>query len=284
MADPQRLTLAFMEAHPRDAARVLERIPAAQAAELFEHLPARVAAPAFAVMLPTAAARNLDALDDEAATALLAALGTQAAVIVLRHVGEPRRTQLVERLPTHTAIASRLLLGYPDDSAGAWCDPEVVLLGADVNAADAIARVRAAPGARIEDVYVAGSNERLLGTVSLAVLLRAPAATLLGELATRPVAVLPAATPLSGAIAHRAWQQVAELPVIERGEQLVGVLRRATLTRVLARQRAAAEEAPDANVLGVVAGGYWHMVSGLIGACVAALPGARPLSGVDHEH
>lgn len=284
MADPQQLTLAYLEAHPRDAARVLERLPAKQAAALFVRLPARVAAPAFAAMLPTAAARNLDALDDESATGLLAALGTQAAVIVLRHVGEPRRTQLVERLPAHTAVASRLLLGYPDDSAGAWCDPEVVLLGASVRADDAIARVRAAPGARIDDVYIAGSNDRLLGSVSLAMLLRAPGATLLGELATRPVAVLPAATPLVGAMTHRAWQQVAEIPVIERGEQLVGVLQRATLTRVLARQRAAAEAAPETHVMGVIAGGYWNVVSGLIGACVTALPAARPVSGTHHEH
>ena len=32
MADAERLTLAFLEAHPGDAARVLERLPTAQAA------------------------------------------------------------------------------------------------------------------------------------------------------------------------------------------------------------------------------------------------------------
>lgn len=283
MADPERLTLAFLEGHPRDAARVLERMPAGQAAELFARLPARAAAPAFAAMLPTAAARNLDALDDDAATGLLAALGTQAAVIVLRHVGEPRRTRMLAGLPTRTAVASRLLLGYPDDSVGAWCDPEVVVLGADVPVADAIERVREASGARIDEVYVVGSNERLLGTAPLAAVLRAPSAAPLGTLAERPVAVLPAASPLAGAAAHRAWEQAAELPVVEHGERLVGVLRRSTLARALSRQRINVGEERDADVLGMIGQGYWHVVSGLIGACVAALPGARPVGGTPRE-
>ena len=47
MSDTDRLTLAYVEAHPADAARVLERLPTAQATAFFGALPARALAPAF---------------------------------------------------------------------------------------------------------------------------------------------------------------------------------------------------------------------------------------------
>ena len=88
MAEAERLTLAYVEAHPGDAARVLERLPTAQATAFFASLPARVLAPAFAAMLPIAAGRILAELPDAETVDLLSALGTQPALSVLRHVPE----------------------------------------------------------------------------------------------------------------------------------------------------------------------------------------------------
>jgi len=279
MAEAERLTLAYIEAHPADAARVLERLPSAQATAFFASLPARALAPAFGAMLPIAAGRVLVALSDEQTVALLSALGTQPALSVLRHVPEARRTQLLADLPTVTAVASRLLLGYPDDSVGAWTDPEVVALPADAAVEDALVRVRAMPGARVEEIYTVGMGERLLGAVELATLLRTPAHTALETVARKPQAVLPAASPLAGAATHRGWQHAAGLPVVEANERLIGVLRRATLMRALARNRSLAAQSETLDVLGVIADGYWQAIAGLIGAAVAALPSVQPVGG-----
>jgi len=279
MAEAERLTLAYIEAHPADAARVLERLPTAQATAFFASLPARALAPAFGAMLPIAAGRVLVALSDEQTVALLSALGTQPALSVLRHVPEARRTQLLADLPTVTAVASRLLLGYPDDSVGAWTDPEVVALPADAAVEDALVRVRAMPGARVEEIYTVGMGERLLGAVELATLLRTPAHTALETVARKPQAVLPAASPLAGAATHRGWQHAAGLPVVEANERLIGVLRRATLMRALARNRSLAAQSETLDVLGVIADGYWQAIAGLIGAAVAALPSVQPVGG-----
>jgi len=279
MAEAERLTLAYIEAHPADAARVLERLPTAQATAFFASLPARALAPAFGAMLPICAGGVLVALSDEQTVALLSALGTQPALSVLRHVPEARRTQLLADLPTVTAVASRLLLGYPDDSVGAWTDPEVVALPADAAVEDALVRVRAMPGARVEEIYTVGMGERLLGAVELATLLRTPAHTALETVARKPQAVLPAASPLAGAATHRGWQHAAGLPVVEANERLIGVLRRATLMRALARNRSLAAQSETLDVLGVIADGYWQAIAGLIGAAVAALPSVQPVGG-----
>ena len=106
MANPESLTLAFVGAHPAEAARILERIHAVDAAALFERVPARAGAPVLTAMLPSAAARVLAALEAGTAQSLLVNSGTQAAVTILRQISEPLRSQLVEGLPTTAAIAS----------------------------------------------------------------------------------------------------------------------------------------------------------------------------------
>ena len=45
MADPEKLTLTYLDSHPGDAARVLERMSALECAGLLARVPARVAAP-----------------------------------------------------------------------------------------------------------------------------------------------------------------------------------------------------------------------------------------------
>ncbi|MCF8150708.1 MAG: hypothetical protein K9K30_10710 [Burkholderiaceae bacterium] len=274
MAEGQTLTLAFVSSHPADAARVLEGLPAVDAAALFASLPARALAPALAAMLPAAAARIVAALDDQATLGLLAAAGVQGAVAILRHVGEPRRTQLIEGLSTATALASRLLLGYPEDTVGAWADPETIALAASATAAEAMARVLGENDLEAGEIYVVGEEQSLLGLIDLQVLLRAPGTTALSALMRAPTASLSAIMPLSGAAALQAWKQTSVLPVVERGNRLVGVLRAEKLAQAMNRGVRRAE-AGDETLAGLMARGYWDTLSGLLGVGLGVLPPAK---------
>ena len=280
MADVETLTLAYVATHPSDAARVLEQRPPLEAAALFARLPARAAAPTLAAMLPTAAARVIAAAGDHVALGLLTAAGAQAAVAVLRHVPEPRRTRLVEGLPTTTAVAARLLLGYPEDSVGAWADPHAVALSVTLLAKDAFDRVRGEPEGEAEGVYVVGEGQRLLGVVDLAMLVRAPEWRSLDSLMHPPAATLSAVMSLHAAAAHPAWAQVSELPVVARGGRLIGALRLSVLKHAL--ERSAGPDDEEAITLAGFAGrGYWDAVSGIVRAFVALLPRAAPVSRSD---
>jgi magnesium transporter len=277
MADTESLTLAFLTAHPAEAARVLERLPGNQAGEFFARVPARAGAPALVAMLPTAAARVIGTLDDAPALALLTSVGVQAAVGVLRYVAEPRRTRLIEGLPTATALASRLLLGYPEDSVGAWMDPDVIALAPETPVRDALARVRDGEEAHVERLHTIDGERRLIGIVELATLLRAPGTTTLEVLMRKPSAVLTAMTPLTGAASQRGWERSSALPVVERGGRLIGILPRATLARALARNRASGQPVADASLAGMFARGYWDTVSALAEVAIALLPTAKPV-------
>ncbi|HUJ86199.1 MAG TPA: CBS domain-containing protein [Burkholderiales bacterium] len=283
MADPERLTLSYLDSHPGDAARVLERMSAPECAGLLARVPARVGAPVIAAMLPTAAARQLAALDDAPAMALLAALGPQAAVTILRHVAEPRRMRLLEGLPTATALASRLLLDYREDAVGAWTDPEVTALLPETRVEEALERVRHGGAERVERIYMVDPEHKLLGMLELTTLLRAPAGSRIADLAARTAAPIAGNTPLAAAANHRGWGASPTMVVVDRSGRLLGVLRREALMRALARGPAAQAALAEATVAGSLARGYWAAVSGLFAACLAVLPGVRPVGGAGDE-
>lgn len=278
-APDSSLSLAFMRAHPTQAARVLEGLPADEASALFARVPARLGAAVLSAMLPRRAASCLAALEDARALELLAPMATQPAVALMRHLPEERRRTLIAGLPTAAALASALLLGFSEDSLGAWADPDVVLLGAEIRVADAIERMRLASGVH-GLLFVADGERRLLGSVSLRALLQAPANATLATLAKRPVAVLQAFAPLAAVPAHPGWEMASLLPVVETGNRLVGVMTRDALGRALRQSAAPAAEVDTGTLSSLLASGYWQAMSGLMQGVLALLPSVRPVAPI----
>lgn len=278
------LSLAFMRGHPVQAARVLEALPAADVAQMFTSVPARLGAAVLAAMLPNRAALCIAALEDARTLELLATMGTQPMVALLRHLPELRRQDLIGRLPAVTALASTLLLGYAEDTLGAWADPDVLTLSAKTRVADALAHVRVAPPAH-PVVFVADGELRLAGTVSLQALIQAPGESTLATLMRRSSVVLAAHAPLLGTAEHPGWEQCSLLPVVETSQRLVGVLTHDALARAL--KQAASPGIPssdDASLTGLVARGYWQALSGLIDGGLFLLPRVAPVLPLNEAH
>ncbi len=282
MADAETLSLAFMRAHPPEAARVLEVVAPSAASALLARSPARLAAPVLAAMLPNAAARALGGVEDEQALALLGELGTQPVVAILRNVPEPRRARLIAGLPTAAALASHLLPGYVEDSVGAWTDPDVLAMPGNARAGDALERVRRVETA-VSRVFVTSGKGELEGWVPLPTLLRAPAGASLASVLKKPDAVLSAQSPLAGAASHPGWERASILPVVEADERLVGVLSRDALTRALRRTSRPLRSAPGGTLAEMLARGYWDALSGGTEAMATLLPSVRPVGRKSDE-
>ncbi|MDQ1316266.1 MAG: hypothetical protein QG662_2375 [Pseudomonadota bacterium] len=275
MASSEELSYAFLEAHPADAARVLERLVPASAAALLQSAPSRLASPVLRQMLPLAGARCLESLDDGETAGLLRGVGAQAGVALLRHFGAERRARLLTLLPTALTIAYELLLGYPEGTVGAWMDPRALALPADMSSSESLERVRHAEDAPVTDPYVIDHSQRLLGYVELADLLRAHATTPLTKLVRPCSHPLPAQSLLAGLREHPGWREASTLPVVDRGDRLVGAITHAAMQRALSiEQSAPAQRGPEDTLAGI-AGAYWFGVSGLIQGLVSLLPVER---------
>jgi magnesium transporter len=282
MPEHHALTLAYMRAHPAEAAQTLDAAPAEPLAQLLQATPVRVAGPVLAEMAPRRAAVALQHLPLSRAAELVAALGTQASIAVLRHVPDDLRQQLLALLPTGAALAIRLLLQFPDDSVGSLADMAVLGAAPRTSATDALRQVRDFDAA-VSHVLVLHESRRLLGWVRLDALLRAPESASLESLCVAPPAVLPATMPLSGALTVAAWSRASVLPVVDRGGRLVGLLARDTLARAAARAtRTQAEHSLGESLAGALAQSGLASIASLLQLGTFWFPPVPPL--VAHEH
>ncbi len=272
MASSEALTYAFLEAHPADAAHVLERLAPASAAALLQSVPVRLASPVLRQMLPLAGARCLERLDDAETAGLLRGAGAQAGVALLRYFSTEHRARLLAQLPTALTITYELLLGYPEGTVGGWMDPRTLALPADMTAGESLERVRHADNELVADPYVIDRNQRLLGYVELADLLRAGAATPLTRLLRQSPHRLPAQALLTGLREHPGWRAASTLPVVERGDRLVGALTHAALQRALSMEQVKPAVHSTEDTLVGIASAYWFGVSALIQGIVGLLP------------
>ncbi len=266
-AELDTLTVAFLDAHPREAARELEAMPVAETAALLAALPARVVAPVFAEMQARDAAQGLAALDTERAVHVLHALRTNIVAATLRHVPEPKRTALLERLPSAQALACRALLRYPEDAVGALAHTEIAAFDATVAVAHALDALRR-EGTQGEGVFIVAAG-RLRGWVSAARLLKAPPATPLGAL-RQPIVTLPALMPVTTAVEEPALARDPLAAVVEHGGRLLGSV---TLAELRDAAAATVQRPVDGaqGAAAFVASGYWLAVSALIQALLGAL-------------
>lgn len=276
MASIEDLSFAFLESHPLDAARVLERIAPQNVAALLSDAPVRLAAPVLRAMLPLHVARCLDTLADDTVSGLLRAMGPQAGVAVLHYVPESRRNALLVQLPTALAMAFRLLLGYPEDTVGAWMDPRVLAMPADTTAESALSRMREAEGENAASIFVIGPGQRLLGQADLPEVLRAALDAPLSTVMHQVQFTLPARAAIRAVEEHAGWDDYQVLPVVEREDRFIGALNRGVLARALLRNRRNQPGAGYGDLVASIASGYWLGVESLIQLVVAQLPVTPP--------
>ncbi|WP_293374823.1 CBS domain-containing protein [Nevskia sp.] len=272
VAEPVSLSLAFLEAHPGDAARVLERLSPNVAADLLDAIPQRLAAPVARQMLPLFSARAMDKLADDSAVGLLRAMGPQAGVALLRQMPTTRADALMNLLPAGHAVTFRLLLGYPENTVGAWADPHALALTPNVNAGYAIERLRETEHEH-DALYVVDHDQRLLGVIALVELLRVTPETPLRRMMRPPTVTVPAQSLIGAMRDHVGWAGDRALPVVERGERFAGVLWQSALALALAPSTIREKRHTPADALSLLANGYWFSVAGLIEVLVSWLPG-----------
>jgi len=268
------LTVAFLRAHPGEAARVLEQLTAAETSSLLTAIPGRVAAPVIARLPPGFAARSLASLADEPVVRLLRRLNVPATAALLRHLPEPRRVRLLEELPVATAVGCRMLLRYPEDSIGALADTEVLTARPNESVREVLARLKAATRDAGDFLYIVDEERRLRTCMRPASLLLAPTSMSIGGAEAETVPALPAQAAPRSVRDHSGWRQYSTLPVVERNGRLVGALRHGVLIQVL-EHSPPRQENDEASVLAVMGSTAWMLMAALLQSVVNELPGAR---------
>lgn len=267
MADGEALAWAFVEAHPWEAARTLEALPAPEVAAFLASLAPDRAGSVLTGMLPRHAADCLEALERPVAKRLAGFLEAVTVADIARCLPEDRCRELLGWLRPGRRAGAGLLLAYPQNTLGAWADPRAISLRRDATVAWARKAVRVAAAPPQGELLIVDEAGRLVGMVVLAALLRSDPEVRLGTILEPDRSALPARSDLSRAAEVFAGTDRRSLPVVDNRGRPLGVLSPARLRQALGRPLEGAHTGPEVGSamgeMGATMGSAW---SGLIRA------------------
>jgi magnesium transporter len=257
------LVLRFAENHPAEAARVLERFRPEEGARMLESLPPSTSARLLELMGPVSATECLASMAAVKAGAALSHSELDSAASLARRLDPEIRTAVLEAAPADFVSSLRLLLSYPEGTAGALMDPRALAIPRDLTVSDSLEQVRRSHRQALHYLYVIDRAGKLVGVADVRELLVAPPhATVEDEMRTN-VTRVPAGADRSRILAHPGWSQFHALPVVDEEGRLLGALRYETLKRLESETALVGSEAPlsMAVSLGEL---YWVGLSGLL--------------------
>lgn len=259
-----------LETHPIQATTVLERLPEAEITRVLEGARLENAARIIERLSPNLAPNVLCAMKIERAARILETLPADSATRVLRRIEEGRREEILARVEPGRAKSLRSVLRFPDGSAGALMDPDVLALPSDLSAREALQRVKKVPELARYNVYVVGDAQKLVGAVNLRELLLARGRFPLSDLMTRDPHRIRASADRASVLSHPGWKDVHSLPVVDDADGFLGAIRYRVLRRLEEELLAQRSEDVDAGtafgqLLAAGARGLIDAVSGAAG-------------------
>ena len=254
----------FVEDHPADAARVLERADPGSVGETLADLPAASGAALLQAMTPHAAADWLSRLPPEEAAALISRVRTALATPLLLRLDNAARAALLKALPAKSAAPLRLALRFPAGSVGSILDPDVVTVRADTRIGEAIEIARRAPASLRKYLYVLDETQRLIGVVDVRECVLQDAGRLIGSVVREEPVALRARTGLRQAGLAEAWERFDVLPVTDHRGVFLGAARRENLFGAISGQGQAAQRQALGELAFDLAELFWGTTSNLV--------------------
>ncbi len=222
----------FIEAHPVDAARVLERLPIEDAASFLQQVAAPLAATAMVPMDAVTSAQCIARMAPKKAASIVAALPLDVASLFLRSSGETVRQAILDAMPSGAAQPVRSLLGFPQGTAGALMDPRVFTLFQDDLGRDALKELRKRPEHLIYYVYVLDREHVYRGYTTLRELLLADPGSSIASVTHTDMGHLAPRLQRAAILRHPDWQRFHALPVLGEKGVFLGALGYQTLRRL----------------------------------------------------
>ena len=214
--------------HPSDIARIVDALAYPQGAEIVQALDDATAADTLEEVDERRQADLLEALPAERAADILEEMAPDAAADVLDDMAGDQARQILERMDQGDASEVKLLLSYPEDSAGGIMTTDYVVALAQETTAQAVEYIRGQLDKPdlVYYVYVVDhpDNQRLLGVVSLRDLLLArPEQPLREYMREEPRAVPPTADAAEAARVMTEYNLLA-LPVTDEQGRMLGLV------------------------------------------------------------
>ena len=269
MEPNNRLTLTYLQTHPDQAARTLEKLPAELVARFFEEIDAPVAARILDGMLPAHAGAGLAEMKPSTAARILERMAVLHIARLIQMLNNATANRLLELLSMKNRFAVRHLLKHPTYTVGSIMNAVHFLLSENLTAGDALRRIKRYPTNVSGDIFVVDGLHRLVGTVTPTALLRADQRTMINRIMRPRPPTLHARARIVTSAAHPAWRKFRLLPVVEGDYSLVGSVDYETILSESSSERPVLQTSDTFGVLLDLARLYWISVASLLEALTA---------------
>lgn len=269
------LSHAFLSAHPDDAAAVLEKLPVQEWIFLIGSVSASVAAAVIDRVAPAVGADCLEEMEPAVAGSLVKELRLDAAADLLRRIRPAHRDRILDEMGGEAAEPIRRLLTYPEQTAGALMDPHVISVPEDMNVGEALKQVRRYSRHARYYLYIVDRNQALVGVMNLRELMLAPTRQPLSAAMHHHVVRISAFADRRDIATHPGWRDYHALPVVDRNDRLIGVIRYVTLRQLEAAFSQARGGSAVLEIPLSLAGLYWTVLSGAMEGLVRSIDGPR---------
>lgn len=223
------LAQGFLESHPEDAAMILERFSPEELADLLQENPPPIAAAVLERMIPIRAAEVLALMPPERWREVVDALPIHAAAGLLSRMESGNRESILASLSPDSVKPLRVLLKYPDNTAGYFMDTRIMTLTTEMTAGEALVRVRRSLKNIFYYLYVTDRNRVLVGVINLRELLIARPRDSVGTIMNTPVVHMTVNAHRHAILNHPGWGRFPALPVVDHAGVFQGVIRYRTL-------------------------------------------------------
>ena len=239
----------FIDEHPVDAARILERLPIEDSAAFLKEVSPRLAAAVMGLMDSMTAARYLEWMGAKQAAAILGNLRLEIASLVLRRSDERTKEAILGSVPREVAEPLRSVLDFSEGTAGSLMDPQVFTLFEDSYVKEALKHMRKRPEHLIYYVYVLNRDQVFKGYTNLRELMLADPNALIASVMRTDMGHLSPKLNRTAILEHPDWQRFHVLPVVNGKGVFLGALGYRTLRRLEheENQRPMAESGRDAG-------------------------------------
>ncbi len=212
--------------NPSDIAALLEDVNEGELLLMFRLLPKELAADAFVEMDGEVQKALIQGFSDTELKSLVSELYMDDAVDIVEEMPANLVKRILSQAEPDTRRLINEMLKYPDDSAGSLMTTEYVDLNPGMTAGEAIGHIRAT-GVDKETVnicYVVDEKRKLIGVVSLRIIILASPETPIAELMEKNVVSVGTREDQEVVARTFAKYNFTALPVVDSEERLVGIV------------------------------------------------------------
>jgi len=264
MNSQRAISIAFASAHPMDVAEHHDQTSVEELVDYFGEIPPEIAAQTISYMSLLVASKCLERMKESLAVSIISHLSLEISALLLRRIDSARQMVIRKNLPVSVRQSLDMLLKFPENTAGALMNPQVITIFEDLTVKEAIKFIIRYPLHVYFYLPVITRDQHLVGLTDMRHLMLSKPEALVSAIAQSDVGRLSPSSSREAILVHPDWRIYHELPVVDENGIFMGMIGYQTIRRLEYEIASVVQKATTADVGRALGELYWIGISGFL--------------------